>query len=336
VAYFDSEHPTLLAEPVTASDHTRGPASALVTVVEYGDFACPRCAEAHAVVGKLAEHFGNDVRFVFRANPRSHLFVHSELTAEAAEAAAVQGKYWEMHDLLFENQATLSEAEIRKHAEQLGLDLERFDRELASHVHRAAVRQQEISGWHSHVLATPTFFINGVRLDDAPDALAGAVSRVLRQEQKTRKVFREVRVQGGAVGFRQTVTVGPHLLTADLPADDGGNDSGPSPHDLLLGALGACTAMTVRWAAEKYRLPLRGVEVRLSQSRTTAGHLFRLSIELDGDLDEEQRARLLKAAAHCPVARTLEGKIQIETRLAADAKVAVRVARVIAAAPTGD
>jgi uncharacterized OsmC-like protein/predicted DsbA family dithiol-disulfide isomerase len=318
VAYFDSEHPTFLAESVTARDHVRGPAGALVTVVEYGDFACPRCAEAHGVVGKLLERFGDEVRFVFRANPRSHLFVHSEAAAEAAEAAAAQGKYWEMHDLLFQNQATLSEAELRQHARRLNLDQERFERELASGVHRAAVKQQEISGFHSHVLSTPTFFINGVRLDDAPDALAPAVSKALRAEQKARKVFREVAVRGTANHFRQTITVGPHQVSADLPADDGGDDAAPSPHDLLLAALGACTAMTVRWAADKHRLALRGVDVRLTQSRSGAGHLFRMSIELEGDLDDQQRALLLESAGRCPVARTLEGEIQIETRLVAN------------------
>jgi uncharacterized OsmC-like protein len=321
MAYFEPEHPTLLADPISAQDHVRGPESALVTVVEYGDFACPYCAEAHRVVATLLDRFGPDLRFVFRANPRSHLFPHAQRAAEAAEAAAAQGKYWEMHDLLFQNQATLSEAEILQHARRLELDQERFERELASGAHRAAVRRQEISGWHSHVLGTPTFFVSGVRLDDAPDALAAAVSHALRDEQKARQVFREVRVQSTGDRWRQTVAVGPHQLAADLPAGDGGSDSGPSPYDLLLSALGACTSMTVRWAANQRRLPLRGVEVRLSQSRTAAGHLFRRSIDLEGDLSDEQRALLLKAADRCPVARTLEGQIRIETRLGADSGV---------------
>jgi uncharacterized OsmC-like protein/predicted DsbA family dithiol-disulfide isomerase len=314
MAYFDQEHPTLLADPVTERDHVRGPAAALVTVVEYGDFACPYCAAAHATVKTLLGRFENDVRFVFRANPRSHLFPHAQPAAEAAEAAGAQGKYWEMHDLLFENQATLSDTEIQAHARRLGLDLERFDRELATGIHRAAVRQQEISGWHSHVISTPTFFINGLRLDDAPDALTAAVSRALRQEQRTRHIFREVTVSLRE-GYRSTISAGPHQLLTDLPPADDGADAGPSPYDLIGGALGACTAMTVRWYAERHRLPLQGVEVRLTQSRTREGHLFRRSIELQGELTEDQRALLLAAADHCPVARTLQGRIAIETRL---------------------
>jgi uncharacterized OsmC-like protein/predicted DsbA family dithiol-disulfide isomerase len=313
MAYFDQEHPTLLADPVTERDHVRGGPAALVTVVEYGDFACPYCAAAHGSVKKLRERFGDEVRFVFRANPRSHIFPHAEAAAEAAEAAGAQGKYWEMHDLLFENQATLSADELRVHARKLGLDRERFDRELTAGEHRAAVRQQEISGFHSHVISTPTFFINGVRLDDAPDALAGAVSRALRQEQHTRHVYREVFVAAGE-GYRSTINAGPHRLTTDLPPDDGA-DEGPSPYDLLSGALGACTAMTVRWYARRHGIPLRGVEVKLSQSRTKDGHLFRRTLDLEGDLTDEQRASLLKAADHCPVAKTLQGQIAIETRL---------------------
>jgi uncharacterized OsmC-like protein/predicted DsbA family dithiol-disulfide isomerase len=319
MAYFESQHPTFLAEPVTSQDHARGPDTAPVTVVEYGDFACPFCAKAHGLVKGLLDRFSQDLRFVFRANPRSHLFPHAQKAAEAAEAAAAQGKYWEMHDLLFEHHATLSDEEISRHARRLGLDQERFERELAAGTHRAAVHQQEISGWHSHVLSTPTFFVNGVRLDDAPDALAGAVSHALRSEQRVRQLFREVTVASTDVPFRHTITVGPHQLVADLPADDGGSDSGPGPHDLLMSALGACTAMTVHWAAVRRRLSVRKVQVRLSQSRTATGHLFRRSIDLEGDLTDEQRDLLIKAAEHCPVARTLEGEIRIETRPGADA-----------------
>src|SRR6266478_6645095 len=100
MAYFDEEHPTLLAEAVGARDHVRGPASADVTVVEYGDFACPSCRAAHPMIKDLVARFP-DVRFVFRANPRSHLFPEAEPAAEAAEAAAAQDQFWQMHDRLF-------------------------------------------------------------------------------------------------------------------------------------------------------------------------------------------------------------------------------------------
>jgi len=315
VSYFDDDHPTHLSDALTSADHRRGPVDAAVTVVEYGDFACPFCGQAYRMVKTLlAER--PDLALVFRANPRSHLFPRAEIAAEAAEAAGAQGKFWEMHDLLFENQGSLSRREeLSRLARTLGLDMERFDREVDGGVYRSAIHRQEISGWHSHVLQTPTFFVNGVRLEDAPDTLPAAVSQVARKERLEHKVYREARVQSTTDRRRQVVSVGPHVLTADLAAADGGQDAGPSPTDLLVAALGACTAMTVQFAAEKSRLPLRGVDVRVSQSRTPDGQLFRVQVALDGDLDEDQRARLQRAADHCPVARILTGEIAIDTRV---------------------
>jgi uncharacterized OsmC-like protein/predicted DsbA family dithiol-disulfide isomerase len=314
MAYFDEDHPTLLAEPVRAADHARGPAAAPVTLVEYGDFACPYCATAHGIVKDLlAAH--PDVRFIFRANPRSHLFPHAELAAEAAEAAGAQGKYWEMHDLLFENQSALSRQEILRLASGLGLDMERLTREIDSGAHRPAVHEQEISGWHSHVLSTPTFFINGLRFDDAPSALAAAVRRAIGKQAAASAIFREVRVQSTEGRRRQTVSVGSHRLTSDLPTGEEGEDAGPSPYDLLAAALGSCTAMTVSWSAEKHQIPLQGVDVRVTQSRGSSGHLFRMAIELRGDLDDAQRAALERAAEQCPVSRTLQHPISIDARV---------------------
>jgi uncharacterized OsmC-like protein/predicted DsbA family dithiol-disulfide isomerase len=322
MGYFESDHPTLLADPVSARDHARGPASAQVTLVEYGDFACPYCAAASGIVKALLDRF-DDLRFVFRANPRSHLFPHAAEAAEAAEAAGAQGKFWEMHDLIFENQATLDSEELRRLAARLGLDLPRFAADLESGAFRAAVHEQEISGWHSHVLSTPTFFINGVRFEDAPSALPEAIADALRQGRRqalqSLQLFRKATVQSTDARFRQTILVGPHQLTSDLPAGEktegGGYDAGSSPYDLLLAALGSCTSMTIKWVAERNRIPLRRVEVRLSQSRNADGHLFRRSIDLYGDLSEAQRAELLEAADSSPVARTLSGRISIDTRL---------------------
>jgi putative redox protein len=111
------------------------------------------------------------------------------------------------------------------------------------------------------------------------------------------------------------ITVGPHEIVADLPPEDDGGDAGPGPHDLLLAALGACTAMTVQWSAEKHHLPLRHVEVQLSQSRTPSGHLFRVSVTLEGDLSESDLAELQRAAENSPVAKTLTHGITIDTRV---------------------
>jgi uncharacterized OsmC-like protein/predicted DsbA family dithiol-disulfide isomerase len=314
MGHFDERHATILAEPVGAGDHVRGPASADVTLVEYGDFACPYCRTAYQLVKDLLERMP-EVRFVFRANPRSHLFPDAEPAAEAAEIAAAQGKFWEMHDRLFEGDAGLARPRLVTLARELGLDAARFERDLDSGAFRQAVRAQEISGWHSHVLSTPTFFVNGIRFDDSPDRLPQAVARARRLTEPSHQVFREGRVRSTEDRRRQLITVGPHQLVADLPADEGGRDAGPGPHDLLLAALGACLAMTVQWSADKHHLPLEHVEVRLTQSRTPSGHLFRCSVILTGGLSEADRARLQHAAEACPVSRTLTRGSAIETRV---------------------
>ena len=317
MAYFDRDHPTFLADAVSAADHVRGPAdpnSPSITLVEFGDFACPSCGESYGMIKALLAR-RSDLRFVFRANPRSHLFPHAEIAAEAAEAAAAQGKFWEMHDLLFENQAALSRGEISRLAGTLGLDVARFDRELDAGAYRATVRAQEVSGWHSHVLSTPTFFINGVRFEDASSALPAAIDGAARQDRIEHQLFREVRVEGTGGPHRQTLSIGPHRIVSDLPSLEGGEDAGPSPYDMLAAALGSCTAMTVAWSAEKHKIPLQDLDVRVTQSRGSGGHLFRVAIELRGDLDDEQRATLERAAGHCPVSRTLQHPISIDTRV---------------------
>lgn len=320
MSYFDSQHPTLLAETVTETDHIRGPASASVTLVEYGDFACSSCREAYGVLQKVLRETP-DVRLVFRANPRSHLFPMAVPAAEAAEAAAAQGKFWEMHDSLFENQATLSPTTVRQLAGEIGLDIPRFEEELRRGLPRKAVHDQEISGWHSHVLSTPTFFINGVRFEDSLDALPSAIARALRKAQEARLVFREVRLETTEFPRRASVSVGPHSFISDLPAFEEGSDAGPAPYDLLLAAVGTCTAMTIKWAAQKNGIAVDRIQVRLSQSRTPSGHLFRRLIQIEGDLTDEQRARLERAAERCPVGLTLTGEIRIDTRLVVDSTV---------------
>ncbi len=320
MGYFDSRHPTLLSDPVDHRDHVRGPSSAEVTLVEYGDFACPSCREAYGVLKGLLPRLPG-VRLVFRANPRGHLFPLAPLAAEAAEAAGAQGKFWEMHDLLFENQDRLSEETILALGRGLGLDAARFEDELRRHVHRDAVHAQEVSGWHSHVLSTPTFFIDGVRFDDALAALPTALGREVRKAEQAHLVFREARVETTDEPRRVSITAGPHHFFSDLPPFEDGSDAGPSPYDLLQSALGACTAMTIKWAAEREHLPVTRVQVRLTQARTPTGHSFRRSIVVEGDLDETQRARLLRVAERCPVGLTLTGGISLDTRLVIDRSV---------------
>jgi uncharacterized OsmC-like protein/predicted DsbA family dithiol-disulfide isomerase len=321
MGHFDERHATLLSDPVNERDHARGPSDAPVTLVEYGDFACPHCRAAYATIKDLLVRMP-EVRFVFRANPRSHLFPQAEPAAEAAEFAGAHGKFWEMHDRLFEaKEGDLSRARLVAMAGEVGLDVASFARELDAGTYKAAVHAEEVSGWHSHVLSTPTFFINGIRFDDSIDRLANAVVRANRQAESLQATFREARVRSTEHPRKQIISIGRHEIVADLQADEEGEDAGPGPHDFLLVALGACTAMTVQWWAQHHRMNLEHVGVRLTQSRSEQGHLFRVSVDVTGDLSEADRAQLQHAADACPVARTLTHEIAVETRIRVDRRV---------------
>jgi Na+/H+ antiporter NhaA len=152
-----------LAYPVDPErDHIRGPEDALVTLVEYGDFECPYCGQAEPVVRELLRDFG-DVRYVWRHVPLTDVHPRAELAAEAAEAAADQGAFWEMHDLLLDHQDALRPPDLIGYAEQLGLDVERFTDDLRGHVGAARVAEDVDSADLSGVSGTPTFFINDRR-----------------------------------------------------------------------------------------------------------------------------------------------------------------------------
>jgi protein-disulfide isomerase len=143
-------------------DHIRGPLDAPVTVVEYGDFECPYCGQAEPVVRELLRDFG-DVRYVWRHLPLNDVHPNTQLAAEAAEAAAFQGAFWEMHDLLLAHQDALRASDLINYAEQLGLDVERFTNDLREHAGAARVAEDVDSADLSGVSGTPTFFINGRR-----------------------------------------------------------------------------------------------------------------------------------------------------------------------------
>jgi Na+/H+ antiporter NhaA len=149
-------------------DHVRGPMDAPVTVVEYGDFECPYCGQAEPVVRELLREFG-DVRYVWRHLPLNDVHVNAQLAAEAAEAAAGQGSFWEMHDLLFVHQDALGPADLMGYAEQLGLDVDRFTDDLRGHTGATRVAEDVDSADLSSVSGTPTFFINGRRHHGAYD-----------------------------------------------------------------------------------------------------------------------------------------------------------------------
>jgi protein-disulfide isomerase len=155
----------ILSPSVSERDHTSGPASAPVTLVEYGDYECPYCGQAYPIVKAAQRKLGKRLRFVFRNFPLSEAHPHARHAAEAAEAAADQGKFWEMHDALFENQNALEDDQLVATARRLGLDAERIAEALEAGTYAQRVREDFRSGVRSGVNGTPTFFINGRRYD---------------------------------------------------------------------------------------------------------------------------------------------------------------------------
>lgn len=159
-----------LKTPVGADDHTQGPADAPVTLVEYGDYQCPYCGQAYPIVKDLQSRFGPRLRFVFRNMPLKNAHPQAELAAEAAEAAALQGKFWQMHDLLYEHQRELGSEFVTKAAARLHLDVDAFTKAIETGQVRARVERDFMDGVRSGVNGTPTFFLNGTRFDDSWDA----------------------------------------------------------------------------------------------------------------------------------------------------------------------
>jgi protein-disulfide isomerase len=155
-------HPFELVLPVGGADHILGPAHAAVTVVEYGDFECPNCKQAAPAVKLLLRRFDGQVRFVYRHFPLEGVHPHALRAALAAETAGAQGKFWPMHDLLFENQNHLKLAQLRRYAEWLDLDMARYDAEMAGELYLQRVREHIESGERSGVRGTPGFFVNGI------------------------------------------------------------------------------------------------------------------------------------------------------------------------------
>jgi protein-disulfide isomerase len=166
-----------LKPPIGENDHVQGPANAPVTIVEYGDYECPYCGEAYPVTKALQKRLGDQLRFVFRNFPLSEMHPHAENAAEAAEAAGAQGKFWEMHDMLYENQAALEPEDLVRYAQALHLDARRFVKEISEHLYAERVREDFGSGVRSGVNGTPTFFINGVR-HDGPFDLASLLAAI--------------------------------------------------------------------------------------------------------------------------------------------------------------
>lgn len=148
-----------LTLPVGLRDHVQGSLRAPLMLVEYGDYECSYCANAYFVIKVVQQRLGERLRFTFRNFPRTNIHPHAELAAEAAEAAGIQGRFWEMHDKLFEHQDSLDRDSVLAYAAQIGLDLRRFEQDLKEHSFASRVREDLVSGKRSGVNATPVFFI---------------------------------------------------------------------------------------------------------------------------------------------------------------------------------
>jgi len=154
-----------LALPVGSRDHKQGDELAPVTLVEYGDYECSHCLKAYPTIKNIQKRLGKKLCFVFRNFPLAALHPHAQEAAEAAEIAATQEKFWEMHGYLFEHQQELDNGWLKRHAAALGLDTTSFNQDLDSHKQAPRVKEDFLSGVRSGVNGTPTFFINGYRYD---------------------------------------------------------------------------------------------------------------------------------------------------------------------------
>lgn len=213
--------PKLRAPVSTERDHILGPDSATVTLVWYGDHECPHCRQAFAVFRELRRHLQNRVRFVFRYFPVTTIHPHAQLAAEAAEAAAAQGKFWDMSRLLFSHQDALEREDLVRYAAELEIDTARFEQELEQHVHAERVREDFMSGLRSGVNGTPTFFINDERYDGPWDleSLLEAIEKPLGMRvQLLAQEFMNLAASGGIVLLLGTLVA---LIWANMAGGEG-------------------------------------------------------------------------------------------------------------------
>jgi protein-disulfide isomerase len=155
----------LSALPMADRDHIQGSIDAPIKLLEFGDYECPYCGEAYPVVKEVQERLGARLCFAFRNFPLSNSHPHAEHAAEAAETAAEKGRFWQMHDLLYENQDGLEDEDLAQYASTLDLDARRFISEVQAGAHASRIREDFRSGARNGVNGTPSFFINGVRYD---------------------------------------------------------------------------------------------------------------------------------------------------------------------------
>src|SRR5215470_16259212 len=168
----DSNDLARLLLPIRPSDHIHGREDAPYTLVEYGDYECPDCGRLFVILRDLQRDIASRMRIVYRHYPLSGVHPHAQQAAEAAEAAGAQGKFWDMHTLLFERQQALTTKDLIRYARELSLDVERFRHDLKNQTYRERVRDDFRAGVQNGVYGTPGLFLNGVRRDGAWDALS--------------------------------------------------------------------------------------------------------------------------------------------------------------------
>lgn len=159
-----------LKNPVNDQDHVAGPASAVVTLVEYGNFECIHCGQTYPILKQVRSLLSNDLRFVFRHFPTVQTHPHSVRAAEAAEAAGAQGRFWEMHDELFTHQTALEDRDLMRYARRIGLDLDKFSQALSESIFLSQIQAgYERSLFDEHITGTPTVYLNGTRYTGSTD-----------------------------------------------------------------------------------------------------------------------------------------------------------------------
>lgn len=170
-----------LRVPVGQDDHVKGNPDAPLEIVEYGDFQCPYCGEAYPQVKALQQRLGNKARFVFRNFPLTQIHKYARAAAIASEAAGAQGKFWEMHDILFENQDKLTDKDLFRYAEKIGLDMNKFRNDFENQTFASKVDRDFEGGIRSGVNNTPSFYVNGQKQDDLNEEELLEVSKTARK-----------------------------------------------------------------------------------------------------------------------------------------------------------
>jgi len=175
-----------LSVPVNERDHVRGPTDAPVTVVNYADYECPNCQKRHRSIEKMIRELLHSVRLVHRHFPLVNVHPHALRAAEAAEAAAAQGKFWEMDRFLYLHPDKLEDRDLRKYAREIGVDLERFDREMADSIYAEQIMKDSYSSLIHGITGTPTTFINDVRYAMSEEELIAAAAAIVEGHSPTK------------------------------------------------------------------------------------------------------------------------------------------------------